>query len=302
MKRILLTIALLLLSAPLMAADTYKPFVLASNAAGKLTDQLSTTRTALNQNGFRVVGEYAPYSNAHVIIITNDQLLAAAAKGDRAAYIAVQRVSLTEVDGKVQVAYTNPVYLQHAYHVKTDLKPVADKLASALGNQQQFGDKKGMTARDLKRYHYAFGMEYFDDPYELNEFPNQAKAKAVLEKNLSAGVAGISKVYSLDIPGTKATLYGVTLNPPEGKNKYLDEAFQMGEVDVNPLRHTAYLPYEVLVNDGEIEALHMRFRMALHFPSLKMMGSNSFMNLMSSPDAVEEALTKVAGGTVDDDF
>jgi hypothetical protein len=36
--------------------------------------------------------------------------------------------------------------------------------------------------------------------------------------------------------------------------------------------------------------------MALHRPDLKMMGDNSFMNIMPSPKAIEVALTAAAGG------
>jgi hypothetical protein len=35
--------------------------------------------------------------------------------------------------------------------------------------------------------------------------------------------------------------------------------------------------------------------MALHYPDLKMMGENSFMKLMASPNAVREALAGAAG-------
>ena len=52
----------------------------------------------------------------------------------------------------------------------------------------------------------------------------------------------------------------------------------------------AYFPYEILVNGNEVEALHMRFRMAVHFPDLNMMGDHGFMKLMASPKATEQAL------------
>jgi hypothetical protein len=39
----------------------------------------------------------------------------------------------------------------------------------------------------------------------------------------------------------------------------------------------------------------MRFRMALHYPDLKMVGENSFMNIMPSPNAIFKAFKAVAG-------
>jgi len=56
----------------------------------------------------------------------------------------------------------------------------------------------------------------------------------------------------------------------------------------------------MLVDGGEVEALHARFRIAMNFPDLSMMGANSFMNIMPSPDAIKESLTKAAGGKVED--
>jgi hypothetical protein len=42
-------------------------------------------------------------------------------------------------------------------------------------------------------------------------------------------------------------------------------------------------------------ALYARFRIAVNFPDLKMMGSHSFMNIRCAPDAIEGALKKVVG-------
>jgi hypothetical protein len=57
-----------------------------------------------------------------------------------------------------------------------------------------------------------------------------------------------------------------------------------------------YSPYEVLVNGGVVEALPMRFRMAVHFPDLSMMGKHGFTKLMSSPRTTEKALEPVVSG------
>jgi hypothetical protein len=82
----------------------------------------------------------------------------------------------------------------------------------------------------------------------------------------------------------------------------MDETFIMTEIDFKPLRSTGHLPYEILVRGSEVEALHARFRIAMNFPDLSMMGANSFMNIMPSPDAIRQSLTRVAGGELEDDF
>ena len=38
------------------AADSYLPFTLASNDAGKIADKLEATKTALTSNGFVIAG------------------------------------------------------------------------------------------------------------------------------------------------------------------------------------------------------------------------------------------------------
>jgi hypothetical protein len=39
----------------------------------------------------------------------------------------------------------------------------------------------------------------------------------------------------------------------------------------------------------------MRFRMAMHFPNLSMMGKHGFTKLMSAPGAIEDALEVMVG-------
>jgi hypothetical protein len=283
------------------ADESYLPFALASNDAGKIADKLEATKTALTTNGFTIAGEYVPFDGAHIIVVTNDELKKAAASHDRGGYVAAQRVSLTEIGGKVQVSYTNPVYMAKAYRVDSKLPQTAAALKAALGHVQNFGPAKGLSEKQLAKYHYTFGMEYFDEPLELATQGSHEKAVATVEKNLSAKLNGISQVYRIDIPGTNQTLFGVGMKSEGAKgNKYQDDKFIMSEIDFKPLRSTAHLPYEILVKDKEIEALHARFRIAINFPDLSMMGDNSFMNIMPTPDAIKEALTKVAGGKSSD--
>ncbi|MBE9563775.1 MAG: hypothetical protein IMF17_00920, partial [Proteobacteria bacterium] len=118
----------------------------------------------------------------------------------------------------------------------------------------------------------------------------------------AAKAGGASKVYRIDVPGKKQTLFGVALSSDTTGNKYMDDNFIMTEIDFKELRSTAHLPYDILVTGDEVEALHARFRIAVNFPDLSMMGDNSFMNIMPSPDAIKESLTQAAGGSVAEDF
>jgi hypothetical protein len=282
------------------AADEMKPFILASTSSGAVADKVDAVKSALTAKGFEVVGEYSPYANTHIIIVTNAALKKAGASHDRAGYIAGQRVTLTKVGDQVQIAYTNPVYMGAAYQVKGDLSGVADALEAALGAEKEYGPEQGLTAEELADYHYTFGMEYFDEPYELASYNSYQQAVAAVEKALAAHKGGTTKVYRIDIPGSKQTVFGVSMAAPEeGGNKYMDETFIMTEIDFKPVRSTGHLPYEMLVRGSDVEALHARFRIAINFPDLSMMGANSFMNIMPSPDAIMEALTLGAGGEID---
>jgi len=287
--------------AKVQADEKVKPFALASNTAGELSAKIKATKTALEKAGFEIAGEYSPYDGVHIIVVTSELLKKAAASHSRAGYIAGQRVALTKMKDKIQVSYTYPPYMGAAYQVKTDLGPVNDRFKKALGFEKLFGPKEGLTLKEAGNYHYMLGMEYFTDPTILAEYPNKEIAIKKVEANLAAHKGGASKVYRIDIPGTDQTLFGVGMKVPNEKgNKSMDDKYIMSEIDFKPIRSSAHLPYELLVRGRTIEALYARFRIAINFPDLSMMGANSFMNIMASPDAIKETLTKVAGGTYEE--
>ena len=284
------------------AAGDMKPFILGSTGTGAVADKVAGVKKSLTDNGFEVVGEYSPYESAHIIVVTNSTLKKLAGSHERGGYAAGQRVAITKVGDQLQITYTNPAYMAAAYHVKGDISPVTNALKKALGSMQEYGPEKGLSADDIAGYHYSFGMEYFDEPYDLARYGSYEEAVAAVEKGLAANAGGATKVYRIDIPGKKQTLFGVGLSSETTGNKYMDDTFIMSEIDFKDVRSTAHLPYDILVTDDTVEALHARFRIAINFPDLSMMGSNSFMNIMPSPDAIKGSLTKTAGGKVEEEF
>lgn len=272
--------------------DAYRPFVLASINATGLEQQATATSAALAGAGFTVAGQYAPFDGTRVIVVTSPELQAVAASSARGGYGAAQRISLTERDGKTEVAFVNPLYIQHAYRLDGDLQPVLDRLVGALGHTEDFGAKKGLSAKKLAKYHYMVGMQRFDDPSKLGSFDSHAAAVAAVEAGLAREGDALTQVYRIDVPGTEQTLFGVGMKATGANEDELniDEAHQLAIVDFEGYGKTAYFPYEILVSGGEVEALHMRFRMAVHFPDLSMMGKHGFTKLMASPGATEKAL------------
>jgi len=200
----------------------------------------------------------------------------------------VQRVSVTEVGNSVQVSYTNPVYMSHVYRMDGDLSGVSAALEKALGRVEEFG-AQGMTAKKARKYHYTIGMEYFDEPSELAEYASYEEAVQAVDAKLANNQNGVSKVYRVDIPGKQETVFGVGLKG-SGDSKAMDDQFIMSEIDFRDLKSTAHLPYEVLVSGNKVYALYARFRIAINFPDLSMMGKNSFMNIMKAPEAIRKAL------------
>ena len=134
------------------------------------------------------------------------------------------------------------------------------------------------------------GMQYFDDPSELASFKSHQEAVEATQTALNKQGDALGLVYRIDIPGTEQTVFGVSMKATNDDEKNLDEAHQLGIVDFDGPKKNAYLPYEILVKGNKVEALHMRFRMAVHFPDLSMMGDHSFMKLKASPKAIEKAL------------
>ena len=291
MKRVLLSViaALTVAIAPLgsqAVAGGLQPYVLASDSAGSVAAKAGDVKKALSGAGFEVVGDYSPYKGAQVVIATNDAIKANAAKSKHGGFGAVVRVGITDADGKVQVSYTDPVYWANAFRLKGDNAAAGAALAKALGKKSSFGYAKGISADDLQGYHYMMMMPYFDDEEELGSFGSQAAAVKAVAANLKAGKGGNKLVYRVDLPGGKATVFGVSITQGAGA-----DASIMKIVDTGKLRQTASLPYEVLVDGGKVITLHGKFRIAIGFPEL---GMGTFMKISDAPDAIVKSLEAIA--------
>ena len=188
-KQLFLYSALLALSMGNAFADeTMKPFVLGYKTSGDIQAVADEVKAKVQAAGFEIAGSYSPYDGAIVMAITNDALKQDAASSEFGGYAAGQRVTVTQVGDEIQVSYTNPLYLANAYRLENTSGAAAalQSLQSALGNDQPYGTgDKQLTAKDLRKYHYMFGMEYFDDPSELAEYDSYEDALAAVEEGLA---------------------------------------------------------------------------------------------------------------------
>lgn len=297
MRKLLPAMLLLTSVAPLSIAqaqgDSLKPYVLAYSHQAEMTAEVEAVKSKLQAAGFRIIGEFAPYPDGYVVAVTNPDLLKAAGSSKRGGFAAAEHVGLTRVGDQIQVSYLNPAYIAPAYRLSADLSPVGAALKSALGAEQTFGADKGRSADQLRSYNYMVGMERFDDHYELGHHASHEKAVQTVEANLKARVGGAAQVYRIDIPGTQQTLFGVSRAAVSSKDAN-DKHIMADTVDpMFPLKTTAYLPYQMLVDGNEVIALHMRFRMAVWHPDLTMM---TFGKLVSSPGEVGKLLESIAAG------
>jgi hypothetical protein len=277
---------MLILTAVASASDTdiLKPYILASNEAATIEGSLPAIKEALLKEGFEVAGEYAPYGSVHLLVITSDDLKKVAAQSTYGGYGAVVRVSLTQVGDKLQVAYTNPLYTALVYRMEDNLTDVLESLDKALGSQMVFGSAKGLTSSQLKKYHYMVMMPYFTDQVKLAKFGSQQKALEAVEAGLAANDEGVSKVYRIDLSGKEESVFGVAL----AKGKGGDEKV-MKVTDTAEIKHSAHLPYELLVTGGTVYMLHGKFRIALSFPDLTM---GTFMKISGAPGGIKKSLKK----------
>lgn len=299
-QAMLLVLLIVLFANSVFAATMYRPFFLASKGSD-YQGAISATKQKLTTAGFEIVGEYSPYTGATIIIVTNDALKSNAKATEFGGYGVIQRVSVTDVGGEIQVAYTNPTYMAYAYRMQGDLAAITEKLKNTLGYIKDFGSAKGLTAKDLSVYKYMFGMPYFDQPMELMKYDSHSAAVDALEQGLAERTGGVFKVYRVDIPGKDQSLFGVGMT-----QDLSDDATIMSIIDFKPERSTNHLSYEILVHsNGKIYALDPKFRIAINFPDLEMAGEHSFMGIMACPIAILNCLTLVSGGEVvanDDEY
>lgn len=300
MKSFITGLLFLLVSASAFADDALlKPFYQGNNISGDMAQVVSAVKQKLTNGGFQVVGEVSPYAGTTIVVVTSPAMKAAAAMSDYGIFGAAQRVTITKAANGIQIGYTNPTYMANAYQMKTDMNDVTAALNKALGNQGQYGPDKGLSKSDLRDYHYKFLMPYFYDRLDLAEYKSYDKAVAGVEKKLAAKAGGVSQVYRVDLPGKQKTLIGVHMSGPEN-NDCSGDKYIMSRIDFKERKSSPHLPYEMVISGKHVYALPAEFRIAISFPDLSMMGSNSFASIMCAPSAIKEALTAAAGGEMEE--
>lgn len=292
-----MTLMSILMISGVWSADL-KPYVLGTEGSLTVSETAVQLKSGLSQNGFEIIGEYAPASDDDrwVLVVTSDELKSSVKQfGGLTGFAAALRVAVTKEGTKTVVSYVNPEYLGNAYYRKNynEIQPAfaatAAKLKSAVSVTgpfigTPFGSEDGLEPKKIQKYHYMFGMEYFDDVVKLNKFSSFNAAVEAIESNLSAGTKNVDLVYSIAFPDQELKLYGLALSGETGEEHF------MPIIDISSPKHTAFLPYEILVKGNEVVMMHGRYRIALSFPDLTMM---TFGKIMSTPSDIKDLMKSV---------
>ncbi len=221
----------------------------------------ATVKKSLQKSGLHLLAVYHPAGKGYlnVILYTSGTLKHLAAKPKRG-FAAVQRVL---VNSKTKtVLATNPEYWLRAF-LQKDYKPgsegpVKRALIKSLGKLQPTQD--ALSSGKLAKYHFMFGMPYYED-------------MTVLKKGNKLSVA--SRVFTLSLPnGSK--LVGVRM--PKSVESFVSK---IGE------DKALVLPYTVLIEKGEALMLAPKYYLAISYPRLSM---GQFMKISNTPGAIEKAL------------
>ncbi len=289
---------LLLLPLQLAFGQNLKPYILALESTESVSELKGQIVANFELQDIEVIGQYQPAddSSRWVIVFSSQELLSAVKEvGGRTGFGASLRLGITVENGKTIVSYTNPEYWGNAYFgaefekISNYYSTLSEKLQGAMeatgtfiGNY--FGSSKGLSAGQLAKYRYMFGMPRFDDSVRLEEFDSHQEAIDKIESAIQSGVPNVELVYKLEIPDQDLTLYGFALSGEKGEERFLPI------IDFGNPKHTAFLPYEMLVMGDEVHMLHGRYRIAISFPDLKM---RTFSRIMSTPGDIENLLNQV---------
>ena len=297
MKRLFIVVVVLVLASSILIGQELKPYTMGAQSSEALDVVREKTSQALVAAGFTILGEYQPAMDETrwVYVVNSTEMTEAVQEnGELTGFAAALRVGLTVENDTVNISYTNPIYLGNAYFQKR-FSDVEDKFLTVQDNLKKamsdlgtvmdgaFGAKEGMTPKAIGKYHYMFGMEYFEDVVELTEFSSYSVGKSIIESKIAKG-GDTQLVYAYEIPDHDLKLYGIALSGESGEEHFLPI------IDISTPKHTAFLPYEILLMGNTAVMMHGRYRIALAFPDLTM---TTFSKIISTPGAIEDLMRSV---------
>ena len=290
MKRLILTLSIVLLAQLVIFSQNQPVYFQVGTSSESMESVAGTVRSALENSGFRIIGEYNPANSdsLYAICYTRKDLEEIALSfAERGALASALKIGLKKNDDYLKISMINPMYLFYGYFIdgidkkESALLKISEDAKSALkdvGSEfKPFGGE--LSKEKLQKYHYKVMMPYFKDAEELNEFDSFEEGLKVIRGNLEKGKGNTKNVYELVYADKKVAVFGVgLLNVEDGESQFLPI---IGE------DHIAAMPYEIILQGNEATILPGRFRIALHWPELTM---GTFMKIMSTPGDIKNTL------------
>ena len=234
---------------------------------------VDNVKSTLSASGFDIIGEYDAMDDKqyHVVVYTNSAIKKLASKESRG-FAGVQKVLIDSKENTL--VFTNPQYFMAAFLQDDNnaelSKSITATLAAKFGALSPSACK--LDADDISGYHFMMSMPYYEDMIEI---ASGEGLETILEANAKENI-----VFKLKLDN--ATLYGVAMHTEDGEKTYIPA------IEAN--KHSAFLPYMVLIEDNKAKILHGKFYLAIANPDLSM---GDFMNISSAPGDIEDYMTKL---------
>lgn len=220
---------------------------------------ISSLKSKLTANGFKVLASTEILENETVITITNSQLQ------ETNSYMATLQILVNPIKNEIRVqnpSYLGAAYLQNNY-TYGQFKTTLLALESSLGAMHEVPDKTEFSK--LTNYRFLFGMPHLEDYITIID---EKKA----EKKITVPKADKYFTYSLKLPnGT--LLVGHKLR--KETNNFLKT--------ISAEHNAQILPYEAMIKNGKVTILDPKYYLALSLPLLSM---SDFMKIATTPDQI----------------
>ena len=253
-------------------------------------DKAKSVEKKLKANGFEILATTkVGKKKMPVIIFTSPDIKKLADRPTRGLLAGAMRIMVDKERNVIKA--NNPMYFFKAFlqdqYKPGDEKSTVTALLKAFPSLSldALGNDENLEYDDIPEYHYMIGMPYYHDQNELGRGDSVATLVKKIEKNAKKKKA---LVYTLKL-SEKRFVVGVHLGKRTSKFPK-----KIGT------QNSLLLPWQILVEeieeDGKKEAVAMaldgKYRIALSYPQLSMVGTGSFAGIMSVPGALEDDLKK----------
>ncbi|RUM68889.1 MAG: hypothetical protein DSZ05_00310 [Sulfurospirillum sp.] len=223
---------------------------------------VASVESKLKGAGFEVVGKDTITPDLTSVVFTCPTLKKLGSASKRG-FGAVMHVLVNKKDNEISV--TNPLYFEKAFlqgdFDEASAKKVLAKINTAFPGLKD--SKDSLKYSDLEKYHFMFGMPYYEDMEKIGSGAHDA----LVQKAQNSGKA----VFVLPLANGN-TLVGCKLSKRTAKF-----------VKKTGTRNAALLPYTVLIEGDNAYILAPKYYLALSNPQLKM---SQFMKIATVPGKI----------------